>query len=205
MTRWSPGGAAPRGMKDLAPRVMGVGCWGEREAERRTASGLGQKPRANSQRPIAKSQRPIANSPHTRKRRQPLAQPSAPRPVAPFGLWRTNPPGPGDRVTAPIARPPFRSCSRQRCMNRRRRLGLTTLLPPVRPHSLPALPPREAGLGIRRSAVASESDICLGFRIAPVAFPLSRAPVLQYVHSTPLCRDVNRVARAIPQVAQNCP
>ena len=60
------------------------------------------------------------------------------------------------------------------------------------------------GIGPRESPVSRCWPFRLlpGFQIAPVACPLARSPVLQYVHSIRLCLDVNRVAREIFRVSR---
>ncbi len=118
---------------------------------------------------------------------------------SPSGFQRINPPDPGDRITAPIARSlPDRGLTTSGV-----RAGVDG--PKVTCHCchgpghIPkqVSPPPGMDHGSRRSAIAGKSDFCLSFGISPAAVPLSRPPVLQYVHSIRLCQLVKGVFATI--------
>lgn len=82
-----------------------------------------------------------------------------------------------------------------------------TLLPPTTDRPRCTVLPPSCGSGPRESSISRcrRARLLPGFRIAPVACPLARSPVLKYVHSIRLCRDVNRVRRATFETCQAPP
>ena len=100
---------------------------------------------------------------------------------------------PNERVDAGVRVPSSMAQSPRHCCRRPYR---------VRPPALPPDSDRSRESSVRR---CQQSDICLALRIAPVASPLARFLVPQYVHSKRLFPVVKGVGGAIFETPRNRP